>query len=696
MVRRANNVRIFRRLLLIVLILAVVAVTGLYLFGRAGQRKTQHQPEEETKAEKGVTLVGDDFDYTFSEKEKPLFRIKGDSIKADREGTLFLEGVAVTFYDPQGQPYHVESKQASFNRAKNEGLLEGDVVLKGPSQLELRSTQLQISQNGHVLVCPQPVEVHYVGQYVVNGDTLRVELPDEVFTLEGHAKVASLPGAKEPLAGTAERAIYERHRKLLRIEGGAHLSHGTQQIQAQRISGYLSDDESSLVFVRGMWDVAGQSAGPKTADGSSTIVRFSGKDLAVMLQPEGNKVREVDLEGQLQDHAMVETTGGGLQRTLHALRIEGSLEQGVLNHAEAFDGVDIREVMRNQRTADGKPYAREAHGRHAEASFRPDGHLATATLEDQVTFKDPQVTAAGNRAELNFDDNKGTFFGTPVTAESPKGKLDAPRIAYDTAHQIMHAMGGVRATLNQVSDSALAGSPLREGEGPVHVESKEAFWRQAPSSFIFRGEVRSWRGENLMLSEELLGEKEQDKLTATGGVKTLWIPTEQTPQSAKSAGAGAAGANGAVKRSPIVVVASEMTYQQTARLLTYTGAVRVEQEGKTLVCQKLDVQMNEQKKPQKMTCTGQAKLNDPKTGRTIDGNMAVYLMDQKKVDFTGDKVTMRDKEGNQVQGQRILYSIEDGKAQVLGKDAAKTAAASAPTPAPSPTPPPPPTSKGKG
>jgi LPS export ABC transporter protein LptC/lipopolysaccharide transport protein LptA len=688
MARRVNTVRRLRGLILVVLILAVAAVTGLFLFGRSGKRNTQaRQPEEETKAAKGVTLVGEDFDYTFTEKEKPLFRIKGDSIKADREGTLFLEGVAVTFYDPQGQPYHVESKQASFNRAKNEGLLEGDVVLKGPSQLELRSTQLQISEGSHVLVCPQPVEVRYVGQYQVNGDSLRVELPGEVFILEGHAKVASLPGAQEPVAGTAERAIYERQRKLLRIEGQAHLSHGTQQIQAQRISAYLSDDESSVVFVRGMWDVAGQSAGPKAADGSSTIVRFSGKDLAVMLQPQGNQVREVDLEGQLQERAMVETVGGGIQRTLTALRVEGSLEQGVLNHAEAFAGVDIREVVRNQRTADGKPFAREAHGRHAEASFRPDGHLQTANLLDQVTFKDPQVTAAGNRAEINFDDNKGTFFGTPVTAESPKGKLDAPRIAYDTAHQIMHAMGGVRATLNQVSDTALAGSPLGEGEGPVHVESKEAFWRQAPSSFIFRGEVRSWRGENLMLSEELLGEKEQDRLTATGGVKTLWIPAEQAPQSAKTAGAG--GAKGEVKRSPIVVVASEMTYAQTARLLTYTGAVRVEQEGKTLTCQKLDVQMNEQKKPQKMICTGQAKLNDPKAGRTIEGNVAVYLMDQKKVDFTGDKVTMRDKDGNQVQGKRVLYSIDDGKAQVLGKDEPKPAAAATPAPAPA-------ASKGRG
>jgi lipopolysaccharide export system protein LptA len=77
--------------------------------------------------------------------------------------------------------------------------------------------------------------------------------------------------------------------------------------------------------------------------------------------------------------------------------------------------------------------------------------------------------------------------------------------------------------------------------------------------------------------------------------------------------------------------------------------------------------MNEQRKPQKMTCTGQAKLNDPKAGRTIEGGTAIYLLDQRQVEFTGDKVTMKDKDGNQVQGRRVLYSIDDGKVQVQGK-----------------------------
>lgn len=668
MARRATNIARLRILLLVTLVVAVAAVVGLFLFGRAGRKSGQRQSEEATTAAKGVTLIGEDFDYTFTEKERPIFRIKGDSIRADREGTLFLDGVEVTFYDIQGNPYHVESKQASFNRSSNEGLLQGEVVLKGPSQLELRSAQLEISENGHILVCPQPVEIRYVGQYVAHGDKLRVDLPAEVFSLEGNARVDSLPGAEQPVAATAQRSIYERRRKLLRIEGQARLQRGPQKVQAQRISAYLSEDESSLVFVRALWDVAGESAGQKAAGGGSTQVRFAGRDLAVMLQPQGNQVRQVDLEGAMHEKAKIETVGGGLQRTMTALRFEGVLAEGVLTKAIGFTGVDLRETARGP---DGRPEVRQAHGRRAEASFRADGHLATVLLDNEVTFQDPQISAAGNRATVDLDANRGELFGTPVTAQSEKGKVNAPHLVYDTARKILNAQGGVRAVLEKVSDSELAGSPLAEGEGPVQVEAKEAFYRQEPSSFLFRGDVRAWRGENLLLSQELLGDKAQDRLTATGGVKTLWIPTDQAAAGSPKAGGAAAVKTAAAKnepwRAPIQVVASEMVYQQGTRLLTYMGAVKVEQESKTLECQKLDVQMNEQRKPQKMTCTGQAKLNDPKAGRTIEGGTAVYLLEQRQVEFTGDKVIMKDRDGNQVQGRRVLYSIDDGKVQVQGK-----------------------------
>ncbi len=325
-----------------------------------------------------------------------------------------------------------------------------------------------------------------------------------------------------------------------------------------------------------------------------------------------------------------------------------------------------------------RPGLRVARGQRAEAAFKPDGQIDTATLFGQeVTFQDPQVRAQGNRATLDMDSNRADLLGDPVQVESEKGTLDAPRIFYDTANEILNAQGGVRALLKQASDAELAGSPLAGGEGPVHVESREAFWRQKPSSFLFRGDVRAWRGENLMLTEQLRGDQEQDRLTASGGVKTLWVSDEKEGAAApKATGAAAKGGKNdpASSRAPIEVLANEMVYEEGKGFLNYTGEVRVEQEGKTLNCQRLEVELNKEKKPRIMTCTGKARLNDPKEGRTIEGEKAVYRMEERRVEFTGDRVTMRDRQGNQLQGPRVLYWIDDGKVEVKGKEEAKPAA----------------------
>jgi lipopolysaccharide transport protein LptA len=106
--------------------------------------------------------------------------------------------------------------------------------------------------------------------------------------------------------------------------------------------------------------------------------------------------------------------------------------------------------------------------------------------------------------------------------------------------------------------------------------------------------------------------------------------------------------------------------------------VRVEQQGTTLACQRMDVTMNAKNKPQVMTCTGQAKLNDPKGGRQIEGETAVYRLDQRDVEFTGEKVMMKDREGNVVQGKRVLYLIDTGKVEVKGKSQTPPASQASP------------------
>lgn len=672
---RRPNIRRLRNLLLLVFVLLVGGLGGLFVFGRMGKDPIKKPLEEGevSKAGEGTALIGEDFDYTFTERERPLFRIRGDSIRADQGGTIFLDGVGLTLYDEEGRSYHVESRQASFNRESNEGRLQGDVVLKGPAGLMLRTAQLHINEKGRVLISPKPVVMRYADMYVAKGDKMRVNLDDEMFVLAGHSRVESLPGAEIPLNLTAERTVYDRKQRLLRVEGNAVLRRGSEQVKAKRLSANLTEDESGLTFVRALWNVSGRISG---SGDSASVVRFAGRDLAVQFQPGSeNQARKIVLDGGENNKAMIETTGAGsagapgMIRTLTALQIEGMLARGVLTQAEAFGGVDLRETTRGG----GQKEVRRATGMRADAAFRPDGQLASVNLHNKVTFRDAQTRATGDRASLDLDSGRGEFFGDPVEAVSERGRMTAPRVLYNVENQVLNATGGVRAVMEQKDDSQLAGTALGEGEGPVHVESREALWRKAPQSFLFRGDVRAWRGENLMLTTELRGDQAEDRLTAAGGVKTLWIPVDK-----------AAAGQPKAKRAPVEVVAQEMTYLQGGDLLTYTGSVRVVQEGKTLTCDRLDVELTEENRAKMMTCNGDAHLNDPKAGRRIAGQKAVYDLAAKRMEITGDKVTMQDREGNQVQGKRVIYSVEDGKVEVKGKDDRPASAPAVPTPIPAP------------
>ena len=666
---RVTNIRRLRNLLLVIMVVIIGALGGLFVFGRMG-KDPMRKPLEEgeaSQAGEGTALIGDDFDYTFTEREKPLFRIRGDSIRADQGGTIYLDGVGLTLYDEQGRSYHVESREASFNRESNEGRLQGNVYLKGPQGLVLRTAQLQINQKGRVLISPKPVMLRYADLYTAKADKMRVNLDEEMFVLAGRSRVESLPGAEQPLSLTGERTVYDRKQRLLRVEGNAVLRRGNEQVRSKRLSANLTEDEGGLTFVRAHWDVSGRLSGSGESP-TASVVRFAGRDLAVQFQPGSeNQARRVVLDGGEHNRAMIETAGAGITRTLTALQVEGQLAQGVLTRAEAFGGVDIRETTR----ASGQREVRKATGMRAEAGFRPDGQLASVNLFNKVTFRDQTTRATGNRASLDLDSGRGEFFGDPVEAVSDRGRMTAPRVLYNVDNQVLNATGGVRAVMEQDSDSNLAGTALGEGEGPVHVESREAFWRKEPQSFLFRGDVRAWRGENLMLTTELRGDQVEDRLSAAGGVKTLWIPVDK--------------ANPKAKRAPVEVVSQEMTYLEGGDLLTYTGSVRVVQEGKTLTCNKLDVELTEENRAETMTCTGDARLNDPKEGRHIAGHKAVYDLAAKRMEITGDKVTMRDRDGNQVQGRRVIYSVDDGKVEVKGKDGAAAASPAPPTPAPAGT-----------
>ena len=87
-----------RKVLLALRAVLLVALVGLYLVGRAGRPTPAERPAEDdgTTPRGEITLIGEGFEFTHSEGERPVFRIRGQSLRADRAGTVYLDGVGLT------------------------------------------------------------------------------------------------------------------------------------------------------------------------------------------------------------------------------------------------------------------------------------------------------------------------------------------------------------------------------------------------------------------------------------------------------------------------------------------------------------------------------------------------------------------------------------------------------------------------
>jgi len=691
MAKLRSPVAWIRRVLLVLLVFGVVALAGLFWFGRAGQEAAKPKPRTGTalpdKTE-NLALIGEDFDYTFTEGEKPLFRIRGESVKADRQDTIYLDKVGLTLYDKLGRAFEVESQTASFNRLQNEGRLEGDVRLRGPEGLTLRTPVLLLQDRGKILASVEPVDIGYGApggaQYKVRSDLLRIHLEREMYILVGNVELHSVPGVVPAVALRADRVVYERNSRRLRSEGRVQLQRGGDRMKAQIINTFLGPDERSAVFIRAVLEVSGSIAGHSDQPGGARV-DFSGKTLGMLTPPQEATAREIELEGTPIQPATLVASGSGLIRKLTARRLEGRMIDGVMKTARGVTGVDLIETLATRKGQPPVP-ARTAHALGVLANFSPSGQLAEAILRQDVRFTDGKTKARGDRAVLQLDSGQGEFYGAPVEAESERGRMTGPHVVWEKKSGLLRADGGVRALLTQTQEAGLAGSALGSGKGPIWVDAREAFYRTNPQSFLFRGAVRAWRGKDLLLADELRGDKTEDRLYAKGSVKSLWVPEDEDKSSGKP-------------QEPIEVVAAEMVYSQTGRKLEYGGGVRVIQTSRTLACKNLEVDLKEDKKAEKMICTGDARLNDPKSGKTITGERAVYSVDARQIDFSGTPgapVKMRDKDGNQIQGGQVVYFIDGGKVEIKGKSGLAAAPPATPAPPATETPTKPPTKPSTG
>jgi LPS export ABC transporter protein LptC/lipopolysaccharide transport protein LptA len=740
----AVRLRRRRRLLQALALAGIAGIVGLVLtyLAEVGREQPVAPAVAETDQRADLLLEGRGVDFAIEREGRTVFHIRGGRVLQTRDDTVFLEEVTVALERDNGDRYRVTGGRATYNRQTGEAQLEGNVVLDGPGGLRMRTKSLGLSDRGQQAQSSVAVDLRLGRKLVGRADGLEVDLKRNVLRLRGNVRLDSLREAPVPFVLRAEDLELDRSTSQIRADGAVTLGWDRNRLRARRVSAVLSEDFETLRVLTAHWDVQGwfvvgeeaatnpaptepapatePAAGiepePDRGDGAvaelagdgevapeelpaapqGPAVHFVGGKLAVLLD-ERERPQRVDLEGQAGQAHLSSPTAEGGERLVEARTVVATFENGEMRLAETFGGTLLRETLAPGAAAAAAPGARtaataaaqsaaalvrEARSERGEARFAAAGELVGVTLLAGVDLVQGGLRARADRADLDLVAGQLELHGTagPVLLTEPRGELRAPHVVYDQAKGLLTADRGVRARFERGQGSALLGTALGEGEGPIQVDSEEAFWTDRPRSFIFRGKVRAWQGDNVLVSDQLRGEESSGRFAASGGVRTIWVPTAEGSRRSSAGGMG-------VGSEPIEITARDLEYLQPEGHLIYTGSVASQQGARTLTCERLDVELGENRRARRLTCGGKVEMNDPTQGKAT-GEVATYDLGAKTVTVTGERVTLLTPAGNRVTGRTLVYDVAAGTARMSAS--ASPASPEAPPPAtpPDPTPPP--------
>lgn len=634
-----------RGVLLALAVLLALGLIGLYYFGRAGldRPSTVAGPDVLAPDEERITTLSKGFDYTQYEDEDPVFRVRGETYRADRDGLAYLEQVDIELFRRGEESFRARSERATYDQGAASAELEGAVELTGGGGLKVWSEKLRVGEGGERVVSPVPTRFEYQQSIEGEADRMRVEIPAELFLLQGDLEIRSLPGAAVPMKLTANRGFLEQGQRLLRAEGKVRLVHGDDWLECVRLSAYLAEEDDVLRFVRAKWQVHGVFTAGAPGEEAPSRVEYSAGGLAALFDRAGERLQTLDLEGgtgQPADLRSVDPATGNLRR-LAANFVNGSFTAAGLDRLQALGQVRLTEYSGARASGE---LVREARAERAEGRVGAGGALAQVELDGDVDYHEAAARITSNRADVDLDAGSAEFVGGPVHVVGERGEMKAPRVRFERAANRVHAVEGVRALLTSARGEGVPGPILNGGDGPIFVDSQEASWLRDEDVFVFSGAVRAWRERDLLIADEVRIDRTEDALEASGEVKTVWHPENRRDS----------------EQDTLEVDADAFSYDGSGGRLSYRGAVRVDDGLRLMRCLEVDVELDDANQMRRLDCRGKARIEDRAEGRVVEGERAVYDPATEIVEVFGDPVTMMNREGSELKGRVLIYRLLEG------------------------------------
>ena len=562
----------------VLLILFLASAAGIvYLLGFSGeddaasQVPTVNDVDLEAVQDPTSTEADTDVDaYTvrstgvrqaINQDGKRLVEIASAEQTVGKDGSLTMVDVTLGLNRDEGR-YDIKSDRGLFEEKKGQATLRGNVVVEGPQPFKLWADWLDLINQFNVIVASDGSRFELGNTARGTTTELRVDLLNRAMLMNKGVELSSLPGSQTPFQLDAEVIRFHDERRRIRAEGGVELTQGLNELEALRVSVYLDEFTDRVKFIRGLWDVTGTFTVPdaaSTTDGGpgeldavpsspvpvsevalasataellspATVIDYEAMSLALRLDEEG-RTRNAELQGTRQLPVLLRTHPvEGSIRSIRAGQLKAEFKAGAIDTAVGVRGMRIEEHA--LLDADGEPTGEPMRSARAETgttTFDDTGSVVMFELVGDVEIKDPRATATAARAKMMVLQEMVELVGEPlVQLTSVEGVLRAPSATVNQRLGLLETSGGTRARLdNTRTTGASIALGAAASEDPVYVESAESLFRQEDGGFLFRGGVRAWQGKNLLLCDQLRGERNGGDLSAIGSVRTVWFPERE-------------------------------------------------------------------------------------------------------------------------------------------------------------------------
>ncbi|MBI3651958.1 MAG: LPS export ABC transporter periplasmic protein LptC [Acidobacteria bacterium] len=340
---------------------------------------------------------------------------------------------------------------------------------------------------------------------------------------------------------------------------------------------------------------------------------------------------------------------GADKKTIHAPQMTADFFP-TNNQVKTFNATGGVKVEIEATVANAHP-PRVTTSKLLTAEFIPESQdVDTLVQQGDFKYNEGDRNAVAEAATYKGQSEYLMLRGKRPMVWDAKARTQADEIDYDHRQDESHARGDVRTTYYSRATTNEA-TPFKNTKSPIFITAEKGDARNADGVAIYTGNARGWQDDNFVKADRIELFQNDKKMIATGKVESALYQVKTTTDQKQS------------EVVPGFATADRMTYSDTERLVHYDGNVKARQGTDNIEAAVVDVYlMKESNEVDHLTAVGNVALAQP--GRRGTGDQLIYTSEDGRAVLSGKNARVEDAEKGTTMGAQLTFYSRNDKVVV--------------------------------